>query len=215
MNDVPKSSSRSKILGKLKTALSVPSPMPFPQLDYNTEPFATSNDALALQFAKAFTAVQGKFTFCENEEEFKQVILQIIQEKKLQRLHCWDKNLFQFLHRLGLDYINNSRDLEFSEAAFTTVEALCARTGTILYTSAQQNGRTLPVFPPIQFILAYSSQIVPDLKDGIAKIQKKYPNEIPSMISFATGPSRTADIEKTLVLGAHGPREVFLFLFDK
>jgi hypothetical protein len=54
---------------------------------------------------------------------------------------------------------------------------------------------------------------VPDLKDGFALlIKKKYGTDIPSMITNVTGPSRTADIEKTLVLGAHGPKELFVFL---
>jgi L-lactate dehydrogenase complex protein LldG len=46
-------------------------------------------------------------------------------------------------------------------------------------------------------------------------LKEKYNNEIPSMISLTTGPSRTADIEKTLVVGVHGPKEVFVFLIDK
>ncbi len=45
-------------------------------------------------------------------------------------------------------------------------------------------------------------------------IRKKYEGNFPSMINMATGPSRTADIEKTLVLGAHGPREVYVLLID-
>ena len=53
-----------------------------------------------------------------------------------------------------------------------------------------------------------------DLKDGFKLIKNKYGTQIPSMISTITGPSRTADIEKTLVLGAHGPKELFVFLID-
>jgi hypothetical protein len=48
-----------------------------------------------------------------------------------------------------------------------------------------------------------------------ALMQAKYGDQMPSMISFATGPSRTADIEKTLVVGVHGPKEVYCFLLDK
>jgi L-lactate dehydrogenase complex protein LldG len=44
---------------------------------------------------------------------------------------------------------------------------------------------------------------------------EKYNSNLPSMISIASGPSRTADIEKTLVLGAHGPKEVYLFFIDQ
>jgi L-lactate dehydrogenase complex protein LldG len=46
-------------------------------------------------------------------------------------------------------------------------------------------------------------------------MQDKYNTDVfPSMVSLTTGPSRTADIEKTLVLGAHGPKEIILFFID-
>jgi len=45
-------------------------------------------------------------------------------------------------------------------------------------------------------------------------MNKKYKDNLPSLITFATGPSRTADIEKTLVVGVHGPKEVYCFLVD-
>ncbi len=51
--------------------------------------------------------------------------------------------------------------------------------------------------------------------DSLVALKEKYSQQIPSLITFATGPSRTADIEKTLVVGVHGPREVYLFLVDK
>ena len=56
--------------------------------------------------------------------------------------------------------------------------------------------------------------MVLDIKDGFKLLKNKYGNRLPSMISNVTGPSRTADIEKTLVLGAHGPKELFVFLLD-
>jgi len=46
-------------------------------------------------------------------------------------------------------------------------------------------------------------------------LKDKYQEQIPSLITLATGPSRTADIEKTLVVGVHGPKEVFCFIIDK
>jgi L-lactate dehydrogenase complex protein LldG len=52
-----------------------------------------------------------------------------------------------------------------------------------------------------------------DISDSLLKF-KDNPEGMPSMISFATGPSRTADIEKTLVVGVHGPKEVYCFLID-
>jgi len=56
--------------------------------------------------------------------------------------------------------------------------------------------------------------LVYDLKDALLLLREKYNGQLPSFISFATGPSRTADIEKTLVVGVHGPKEVFVFLVE-
>jgi L-lactate dehydrogenase complex protein LldG len=53
-----------------------------------------------------------------------------------------------------------------------------------------------------------------DLKDSLSNLKGKYEGCLPSMITFASGPSRTADIEKTLVTGVHGPKEVFCFLIE-
>jgi L-lactate dehydrogenase complex protein LldG len=48
----------------------------------------------------------------------------------------------------------------------------------------------------------------------LLRIKDKYREFLPSLITFATGPSRTADIEKTLVVGVHGPKEVYCFVVD-
>jgi len=89
---------------------------------------------------------------------------------------------------------------------------LVARTGSILVSSSSQSGRQLNVFPPIHIVLAHVSQLVNYLDDALISIQQKYGDDLPSAISTITGPSRTADIEKTLVLGAHGPKEFIVFL---
>lgn len=63
-------------------------------------------------------------------------------------------------------------------------------------------------------MLAYTSQILPDIEDALRLIKARYAPEFPSMVSMISGPSRTADIEKTLVLGAHGPKELIVILID-
>ncbi len=70
-------------------------------------------------------------------------------------------------------------------------------------------------FRRFMLLLPYTSQIVPDIKDALKKMQEKYQNQLPSLISVITGPSRTADIEKTLVMGAHGPKQLYVFLMDE
>jgi L-lactate dehydrogenase complex protein LldG len=80
--------------------------------------------------------------------------------------------------------------------------------------AAQQSGRTVSVYAPVHICIAYTSQLVYDIKDALQQLKDKYGARLPSLMTFATGPSRTADIEKTLVVGVHGPKEVFLFLVE-
>jgi L-lactate dehydrogenase complex protein LldG len=113
---------------------------------------------------------------------------------------------------MGLIYTDN---LSESSAGITDCEFLVARTGSILMSSAQPSGRTTSVYAPVHLCIAYTDQLVYDIKDALQRIKEKYPEQIPSLITLASGPSRTADIEKTLVVGIHGPREVFVFLVDR
>ena len=53
--------------------------------------------------------------------------------------------------------------------------------------------------------------LVADLPAAFALVKQKYGAKFPSMISFITGPSRTGDIERILVLGAHGPKKLTIF----
>ena len=80
--------------------------------------------------------------------------------------------------------------------------------------AGQASGRTTSVYAPIHICIAYSNQLMYDVKDALQYVKSKYNNALPSLITFATGPSRTADIEKTLVVGVHGPKEVYLFLVE-
>lgn len=81
--------------------------------------------------------------------------------------------------------------------------------------SAQQSGRTVSVYTPIHICISYVDQLVFDTYDALKAFKSKNVHGLPSFITFAAGPSRTADIEKTLVMGIHGPKEVYLFLIDK
>jgi L-lactate dehydrogenase complex protein LldG len=109
---------------------------------------------------------------------------------------------------------SNTINLESCDASVTGCEYLVARTGTIVMSAAEQSGRTVSVYAPVHICIAYTNQLVYDIKDALLLLKEKYGNAIPSLITFATGPSRTADIEKTLVTGVHGPKEVYLFLVD-
>jgi L-lactate dehydrogenase complex protein LldG len=71
------------------------------------------------------------------------------------------------------------------------------------------------VYAPVHICIACTNQLVYDIKEGLQILKDKYAGNLPSLITLASGPSRTADIEKTLVVGVHGPREVYVFLVDR
>lgn len=104
------------------------------------------------------------------------------------------------------------QELEACDCGVTACEALVAQTGSVLVTSRSSGGRALSVLPPHHIVLATRDQLVPDLPAAFELIHRKYDGNYPSTISFITGPSRTGDIERILVLGAHGPKRLTVLL---
>ena len=102
--------------------------------------------------------------------------------------------------------------LEACDAGVTTCEALISQTGSLLVSSATSGGRGLSILPHVHVVVATLDQIVPTLGDALHQARERHAGRLPSMLSFITGPSRTGDIERILVLGAHGPKELFVIL---
>jgi L-lactate dehydrogenase complex protein LldG len=103
-------------------------------------------------------------------------------------------------------------DLESCDAGVTGCECLVAQTGSIMVSGPSAGGRALSVLPPHHIVIARASQMVPDLTAAFDCVKQRYGTNFPSFLSFITGPSRTGDIERILVLGAHGPKRLTLLL---
>lgn len=208
------SPAKEKILKKIRKALSNSTPLPFPQSEGNSSVYQPSQQDLELEFAQRFTSLQGKFVFCVNHKELAAQLNQIAINNKWEKIYCREEGLRKTLaENQFTNYSHN--DLASCDTAITTCEWLVARTGSIVMSAAQESGRTVSVYAPVHICIAYTSQLVYDVKDALLKAREKYSGNLPSLITFATGPSRTADIEKTLVVGIHGPKEVYVFLVDQ
>jgi len=103
-------------------------------------------------------------------------------------------------------------DVERADVGITLCDALIAQTGSVLLTSRSAGGRALSVLPPHHVVIARESQSLPDLPAAFERLKATYADDYPSLITFITGPSRTGDIERVLVLGAHGPRVLTVLL---
>jgi len=100
---------------------------------------------------------------------------------------------------------------EASQATITLCEALVAQTGSVLVSSAN-GGRQATVIAPVHIVFARLNQLVPDLEAVFARIYEQGIASKNSYVCLITGSSRTADIEKILIMGAHGPRRLIVVL---
>jgi L-lactate dehydrogenase complex protein LldG len=209
------STSREKILKRVRNALIHKSNKDTAvHVDFDSPIYAESTETPELTFAHRFTALTGKFAFCDDYEEFATIIADLKAENHLGDIFCNEPDLCEILTKNNIAFSSNTAEIAGYKTTITTCEALISRTGSIMVSSLSESGRRAPVSPDIHIIMAYTSQLVEDIKDGLKRIKEKYGDKQPSLVSLITGPSRTADIEKTLVLGAHGPKEIYLFLFD-
>lgn len=101
--------------------------------------------------------------------------------------------------------------VESSQATLTLAHALVASTASILVSSLG-GGRGASVIAPCHIVLARQEQLVPDLESALALADREGLPAKASFIGLITGCSRTADIEKQLVIGAHGPRRLVVIL---
>ena len=208
------SSGKEAILKNVRKALIHSTDIPYPGIEKTDFSFDGSQKDLALVFAEKFSSLLGNFSFCESEQDLYNQIDALVEEKKWTEVYCSDENIKSALGSFGFRSFSE-KPLKDADVSITICESLVARTGSMVLSSAVSSGRTTSVYAPVHICIAKVSQLVYDVKDALALLQKKYGDQLPSMISFATGPSRTADIEKTLVVGVHGPKEVYCFLLDK
>jgi L-lactate dehydrogenase complex protein LldG len=205
---------RENILNKIKQALKKSVPVPFPASEGNTSVFQPSQQELEIEFAENFTKLQGRFSFCATEAELTQQLLALCAQRKWVNIFCIEEQLKIALTANGFAN-HTATSLANCDASITYCEQLIARTGSLVLSSGQASGRTVSVYAPVHICIAYTDQLVYDISDGLNTMVDRYRLNLPSLITFASGPSRTADIEKTLVVGVHGPKEVFCFLLDR
>ena len=125
-----------------------------------------------------------------------------------------------FLRRLAsswetgrkISWSSEQNPSEETQATVTLAESLVAATGSVCV-SAACGGRRASIVAPVHIVVATLSQIAPTLEIALAGMRERGTVSRNSMISIITGPSRTGDIEKIIVMGAHGPRRVIVLLF--
>jgi len=225
-------SSREKVLGRIREALQAKAPVPGHHGEEHVEPAQT--DAAGLRhwlppvgqgweqqrdlFAQNALALKTAFKVVSGVRAAAEEVRQLAAAEGWRRLAAHQTPLLaEVCSVAGVETLWTDggfavRDLEACDAGLTACEALVAQTGSVLVTSRSSGGRALSVLPPHHVVVATREQLVPDLSAAFALLRRKYDGDFPSTISFITGPSRTGDIERILVLGAHGPKQLTVLL---
>jgi L-lactate dehydrogenase complex protein LldG len=223
---------REKIFARIREALSIAAPVPghhgvgqhagpagAPSAHAREwlPPVGASFEDQLARFRANATDLRATFYFCNNREELAKLLLELrdVEGWKKVASHAGEltdaacKTLALPVCRTDQSF--NVNELESCDAGITECDALVAQTGSVLVTNRSAGGRALSVLPPHHVVLARREQLLRDLPAAFELLKKKYAANYPSMISFITGPSRTGDIERILVLGAHGPKKLTIF----
>lgn len=228
--------SREQVLGRIREALKVPAPrlhekaaIAPPGAKGSTAAFRawmptvgeSVEEQIAL-FAQVSVGLKTEFHQFENQEAASAYLASLAAENGWKRvaLHAGEltdafaSKLPPTLDLLRTDAGYVKDELETCDAGLTECEVLVAQTGSILVTSRSSGGRALSVLPPHHVVVAHRSQMVADLPAAYDHLAARYAGDYPSFFGFVTGPSRTGDIERILVLGAHGPKRLTVLLLN-
>jgi len=207
-------SARNNILARLKAAQDKRGEIGENVPDFTSPIYHPLNESLSLEFKTNLELIGGQVILCQSKSEIADQVKQICKEKDQDKIFCTDSKLQEILSgSIGIDSAEGS--FLGLNIGVTGCELLVAHLGSVLISSAQISGRRLNVFPETHIVVADQSQLTDYLDSALEKLQNKYKNELPSLISNITGPSRTADIEKTLVMGMHGPKSLIVIISEE
>ncbi len=207
-------SSKEKIYNNIKAALSDEMKSPYSDADMETDIYYNPTNDLVSTFVENFELISGKTIQCKDEEESLAQLAKLIQRHQWKSVFSKNKALIEKGNDQGIKISTPNISEDDGQVWITECEYLISRLGSIMVSSSSIDGRIAHAFPAVHIIIAQKEQIVWDIKDAMDALMEKYKNNMPSMITMIAGPSRTADIEKTLVMGAHGPKEIYVLLIN-
>jgi L-lactate dehydrogenase complex protein LldG len=235
--------SRAEILGRIRLALSNPALEHHhghqPEITDIRKLFASDYEhgSLLERFRKEFTRVSGEMAVCSDADSVVDAIKDLIQSANLgtvaisqhavcRRLQIGEKLRAELPQ---IQFISEEMDSENSfersrlreklsdvELSITGAEYLIADIGTIITVSNPQASREISLLPTTHLVVATPDQIYPNMAELFREIHEKHGTTLPgSALTLITGPSRTADIEKVLIKGVHGPTRLLAIVLDE
>src|SRR5690606_21308058 len=163
---------KENILKKIRKALTGSTPLPFPASEGNSPVFQPSRQELEIEFGEQFSKLLGRFVYCADLTEFGRQLEQLLAHRKWERVF-WNEEALSTVLPAPLAAGGPYNSLAGADAAITTCEALVARTGSIVLSSAGSSGRTTSVYAPVHICVAFTDQLVYDVRDGLQLLKQR------------------------------------------
>ncbi len=209
---------KEQMLAKVRNALIERQEALFEDVDQRTETWVPikEEDGTAVTFVQNFKEHGGIFIYLESEAEFAECIKQLVPKNGWDPLWCTGQEMQGLLDKYGISYTESKeREPKQKLVSLTGCECLVAQTGSIVLSDTLTQTREAYALPDILLVYATTEQIVPGMRTAFQTVKRKYAKNKPSQMTIITGPSRSTDIEQTLVIGASGIRQVAVFLVDE
>ena len=209
---------KEQMLAKVRNALIERQEALFKDIDQRTETWIPikEEDGTAITFVQNFKEHGGIFIYLESEAEFVDCLKQLASENGWEPLWCTQPEMQSLLSRYNIPFTESKeREPKQKLVSLTGCECLVAQTGSIILSDLLTKTREAYAIPDILLVYATTEQIVPGMRTAFQTMKRKYAKNRPSQMTIITGPSRSTDIEQTLVIGASGIRQVAVFLVDE
>ncbi len=164
---------------------------------------------LVQRFAQELTTLSGEFTLCKSDELSDRIVEQL-ERLEITSILSWDEQklpsgLLEGIRAKGIR-VGYEFDPEI-EAGLSGAEAAIAETGTLVLSLERGKPQFVSLIPEVHFAVVNAE----DIRENIYQVMSSEKIKQASMTTLISGPSRTADIEMTLTIGVHGPRQVHVF----
>jgi L-lactate dehydrogenase complex protein LldG len=171
------------------------------------------NESLSKRFALELETLGGQVVFCP-PEELSGSLLAFLKERQITSLFSWEmskcglpESLEEAIQAAGVQ-VTHTPDAQ-AQAGLTGATIAAAETGSVLVQSGLGMPLSASLLPEIHVIILHEEQIKASVAEALQTIDSH--GGLPAALALISGPSRTADIEMTLTIGVHGPREVHVF----